>query len=298
MKRIKLLFGSALALVLALSLFVPATVSAEETDITPTDTPVATAAYTMDQAAFDADYPDGLKQGDIIDLADYYDGDVLELAFYDVEGDGLPIVFFDETTYTLTDTELWAYGAGDVKITFIDLNDPTYPEYTLEFTIAENPVDIVLDPTAVTIAPGESTTILIDTLPEDAWWFWAELAVAGTDGVMINTKISDTTVIKVEEAYDENDEWIGYTVTGLKAGTATISIESELGHTSVATITVQSPEKPISQPPATTTTTKPAVAANNGGPATGDTTNTTMYMLMMLAALASVSGYTFLKKQK
>ncbi|MDQ0361081.1 LPXTG cell wall anchor domain-containing protein [Breznakia pachnodae] len=295
MKRIKLLFGSALALVLALSLFVPATVSAEETDITPTDTPVATAAYTMDQAAFDADYPDGVKQGEIFDISDYYDGDISELYLYDYTGEGFAFWEIDETTGAFLASDIWVLSVGDVNLEFVDVDGNLY---ALDFDVIANPVDIVLDPTTVTLAPGESKTILIDTVPEDAWWFWAELALEGSDGVMVNTKISDTTVIKVEEAYDENDEWIGYTVTGLKAGTATISIETELGHTSVATITVKSPEKPISQPPATTTTTKPAVAANNGGPVTGDTTNTTMYMLMMLAALASVSGYAFLKKQK
>lgn len=305
MKRIKLLFGSALALVLALSLFVPATVSAEETGdvtVTPTaDTTYApTTADTLDQDAFDAKYPDGAKQGEILNLEDYYDGDVSQLVVWNVSTTGNVFWYEGDTEYSIKNGEIWLYQPGTVTITFIDLTDlSTY--YTLEVTIVENPVDVVLVPTEVTIAPNESTTVLIDTVPENAWWFWLELEEAGTNGIMIETTISDTSVISVEKAYNEDNEWIGYTITGLKEGTATLSIETELGHVSETTVTVKKPTPVPTTPPTTTTTTpstKPAVAANNGGPATGDATNTTMYMLMMLAALASVSGYTFLKKQK
>lgn len=298
MKRIKLLFGSALALVLALSLFVPTNVSAEETGTTP-DTVTPTAiGDVLDQSAFDLAYPAGVKAGTIIDLSDYYTGDVLELIINDVVGDGGIYWYEDDVTYKLTDTKIWVYGEGDIEIEFYDEDGNPY---YLEFVVTENPVDIVLNPEEVTIEPGETTTILIETVPEDAWWFWEVLADQGSSGVSITTTISDITVISVDKAYDENGDWIGYTVKGLAEGTATISIESELGHISVATVTVKKPAPAPTTPPAnngTTPSTKPAVAANNGGPATGDTTNTTMYMLMMLAALASVSGYTFLKKQK
>lgn len=137
--------------------------------------------------------------------------------------------------------------------------------------------------TEVNLPVGESQDILIDTEPEDAWWFWLVLAEDGADAVMVETTISDTTVIKVEELTDEDGYWTGYTVTGLKTGTATISIETDLGHVSVATSTVENPAASTDVPPASTT--KPAVVATNGGPATGDTTNTTMYMLMMLTVL-------------
>ena len=297
MKRIKLLFGSALALVLALSLFVPATVSAEEPGTTPdTITPTA-IGDTMDQAAFNVAYPDGVKQGEEFDITPYYTGDATKLKVSE-SGTGEVIWITDENDEFFDEEFVGifaAYRAGDVTLTFTDEDANTY---TLSFTITETPVDIVLVPTEVKLPVGESQDIIIDTEPEDAWWFWLALIEDDADAIMVTTTISDTSVIKVEELYDEDGVWIGYTVTGLKTGTATISIETDLGDVSVATIEVF--DKQILQPPVTdtTTTTKPAVAAKNGGPATGDTTNTTMYMLMMLAALASVSGYAFLKKQK
>ena len=296
MRRIKLLFGSALALVLALSLFAPTTVGAKEKGSRVTTTPEtiettdeSVNVQALDQDAFDAKYPEGAKQGEIINIADYYDGDVNDLIVWDLSVDGLVFWYEGETEYHMENGEIWLYQPGTVTITFADAEDNN-KQYTLEVTIVENKVDIVLDPKEVTIAPNQTTTISIETLPKDAWWFWMELAEQGNDSVTIDTTISDTSVIKVEKAYGEDDEWIGYTVTGLKEGTATISIKTDLGHVSVATVTVKNP---VPTPPA-----KGSVAPKNGGPKTGDTTNTTMYMLMMLTTLISMSGYIVLKKQK
>lgn len=332
MRKLKLVFGTALAFILAVSLLVPANISAAEEPVAE-PAPAAEEVNPV-QAAFDAKYPDGIPEGQSFYLSDLFENSTLTVAYAEVDPtsdggvinsiktwydmiaiDGIDFIdvtdpMYDEIVayYGLNEKDyheksglILPYKAGHVILTVTDFYGISAQKtYTLEFDVTETATDFVLNPSEVTLNVGESSDIMLETNPTNAWWFWEAL---GADSVSLTWEVSDSSIIDVQRITDEEGYLDGFTATALKAGTATITVymETEAGDVAVATIKVNAPAptKPAPAPAKPTPApTKPNPKPTNSAPATGDTTNTGMYAFMMLVALVSMGGYVVLKKQK
>jgi hypothetical protein len=251
----------------------------------------------LDTIALRADLAEGVRQGTVIDVLDYYDQDS---GLYVIsEGGALTTPYFP--------SQILFFRVGEVAFTVTD------GEKSEEFnaTVLYYPVTgLTFDKTEATIGVGESVDILIDFVPEDGWdnAFLTEDEYGNItfgDGLSLSIEYEGTSYVFLSRMFNDAGDFIGVTLTGVTAGTgeliAYVTDESgdmnENYNPAVATINVGSGQvDPIDATPDAT----PVVDTTAKGEAasTVNTADSTLLNVYVTTGMLSLAALTIMYTKK
>lgn len=232
----------------------------------------------FDTKALEAYLAEGVRQGTIIDVLDYYDQD-----------SGLTVTSTTGDALTFT-SQILLYKVGEVNFTVSDgEKSEDFKANVLEYPVT----GLTFDKTEVTIGVGESVDMLLNIVPEDGW---DDDLILG-DGLVVLFEYNGTSNVVVSRKFSDTGEFVGFTLRGLTAGTGELVayVADEHGNIdenyspAVATINVGSGQvDPMDATPEVDTTAKgESPSAVN----TADSTLLNVYVtsgMLSLAALAII----------
>lgn len=258
------------------------------------------------QEAFNAIYPNGqVPQGELVDFQDIQDFlaplgmDTSNIAFRG-NLDKCLLAVVDQNAGDNADIIIGAFRSGTVTIKLT--NADKQEVYPLTFTVTPIEVNFTLTPANPTIKPGESIDILIGINPNDAWWIWFDDEGNSID-LSIMYEFAGGKAASFKELFDEEENFIGFTITGKNEGTATLSVKSAEGkYATSSTITVKKPTTPVKpETPASDDGEVLGESVSNKKPGvvqTSDNTNVILYSTALAASLIAIAGYTILRKKE
>ena len=243
------------------------------------------------------DLADGVRQGTIIDVLDYFDQNydqVSELTVDAPEGGAL-----------ISSSRILLFRIGNVEFTVSDGKSTE----KFEVEVLEHPVTgLSFDKTEATIGVGESVDMLIDFVPEDGWddAFATEedgIITIG-EGLNLSVEYEGSAIVSLTRITDDEGNFMGVRVTGRTTGSGELTafITDEYGNinedyqTAVATINVASGEvNPIDYTPPVT----PVTPVAEGEAATAVNTADSMLLNIYVAAgMLSLAALVVVYKKK
>lgn len=244
----------------------------------------------LNTEALRADLAEGVRQGTIIDVLDYYDQDsglsVTSKGGAFIKASQILLFRVGEVTFIVTD---------GVKSEDFKVNVLKYPVTGLTF-----------DKTEASIGVGESVDILIDFVPEDGWdeSFLKEDEYGNItlgDGLKLSIKYEGTSYVFISNLFNDSGEVVGVTLTGVTAGTgelvAYVIDESrnmnENYNPAVATINVGSGQvEPMDATPIVDTT------ARGEAPSTVNTADSTLLNVYVTTGMLSLAALAIMYTKK
>lgn len=243
--------------------------------------------------ALRADLAEGVRQGTVIDVLDYYDQD-----------SGLSVISKgDALTTTYFPSQILFFRVGEVAFTVTD------GEKSEDFntTVLYYPVTgLTFDKTEATIGVGESVDILIDFVPEDGWddAFLTEDEYGNItlgEGLNLSIEYEGTSYVFLSRMFNDAGDFVGVTLRGVTAGTgelvAYVTDESgnidENYNPAVATINVGSGQvDPMDATPVVDTT------AKGEAPSTVNTADSTLLNVYVTTGMLSLAALTIMYTKK
>lgn len=244
--------------------------TSEDEETTVEDEEDIIDSVTFDDAKLQSDLANGVKQGHLLDLSKYYDGDIENL-----------IVEVTNNNALCSNKGVLFTTAGDVTFT---VDDGVNPKYTFTTVVTANlATALSLGETEVSIAVGETKDLYISLVPEDGWL---------EKDLQITAFYEGTGEIDIKGIPDpENANYIvGYTIKGVTAGTVTLTLSDKAGNLDPAVVKINIMNGTITGKPAGT-----VVGNTKSTVATGDVTSTFTYFSMLTASV--VIGYIALTKK-
>lgn len=247
----------------------------------------------LNTEALRADLAEGVRQGTVIDVLDYYDQDSGLSVI--VSGGALTTPFFP--------SQILLFRVGKVEFTVTD----GVKSEGFEVTVLEHPVTgLTFDKTEVTIGVGESVDILIDFVPEDGWdnSFLTEDEYGNItfgDGLSLSIEYEGTSYVFLSRMFNDAGDFVGVTLTGVTAGTGELVayVTDESGNMNenydpaVATINVGSGQvEPMDATPVVDTT------ARGESPSTVNTADSTLLNVYVTTGMLSLAALAIMYTKK
>lgn len=233
--------------------------------------------------ALRADLAEGVRQGTVIDVLDYYNQD-----------SGLSVISSGGALTTpVFPSQILLFRVGKVEFRVTD----GVKSEDFEVNVLEHPVTgLTFDKTEATIGVGESIDFLIDFVPEDGW----DNEFLGK-GLEVSVNYEGTSYVFLSKMFNDDGDYVGVTLTGVTAGTGELVayVIDESGNIdenynpAVATINVGSGQvDPMDATPVVDTT------ARGEAPSTVNTGDSTLLNAYVTTGMLSLAALTIMYTKK